>query len=204
MTFIKSRKRLIKLKTISKKARPNIEYGGSLAKKRRRSLRPLNPKKSHHITLKSYQAIGKRSLFRHKKMILKILRKNSERYRVKVYEYAIQGNHLHLLVKGKSREELQNFFRVFAGHTAQNILKDFPILTQNLPAKGGAPETKKECRKNQRKFWSYLIYTRIVQWGRDFKNVVHYIEKNTLELLGLITYVRRPLFKNLYVQLNTT
>lgn len=78
---------------------PKNEHGGSLALNKRRARRPLKIKQSHHLTMKSHHAIGSRSLFRHKKMILGILKKNSYRFHVKVYKFAIQGNHLHLLVK---------------------------------------------------------------------------------------------------------
>ena len=116
------------------------------------------------------------------------MRKAARLFNVKVYEYAIQGNHLHLLIKGPDRESLQNFFRVFAGHTAQNILKLHPLKPKELHTfteRGGA-HTKKGCKKNQRKFWSYLLYSRVVSWGRDFKNVARYIEKNTREALRLV------------------
>lgn len=189
----------LKFKT---KSRQKKQHGGSLAVKKRRSRRPLNLKQSHHITMKSHHAIGARSLFRHKKMILKIIRKFSARFRVKVYDYAIQGNHIHMLVKAKTREELQNFFRVVAGHTAQKILQEHPLKQDaggapgqsDVRSSGGAPSRRgrgKGCAKNQRKFWSYLLYSRIVSWGRDFKNVIAYIEKNTLELLQLIAYQPR-------------
>jgi REP element-mobilizing transposase RayT len=127
-------------------------------------------------------------------MILSLIKKNSQKFQVTVYEYAIQGNHMHLLVKARSREDLQNFFRVLAGHTAQKILKEYP-LKQNA---GGAPDQAKTraprkpgCMKNQRRFWSYLIYSRVVSWGREFKTVLAYIQKNTLELLKMITYEPR-------------
>jgi len=62
------------------------------------------------------------------------MKKYSVRFQVKIYEYAIQGNHIHLLIKARSREGMQNFFRVIAGHSAQQILREFP-LNQNA---GGA------------------------------------------------------------------
>jgi REP element-mobilizing transposase RayT len=173
-----------KLKSKQKRKK---EHGGSLAVGRRRRTRPLNIKLSHHITMKSHHAIGKRSLFRHKKLILSIIHKNSFYFHVKVYEYAIQGNHLHLLVKAQTREGLQNFFRVVAGHCAQKILELCPLKLQA----GGAPDRSKGCLKNQRKFWSYLLYSRIVAWGREFKTVTNYIQKNTLELLQIIAYQPR-------------
>jgi len=177
--------------TQTKKSRQ--EHGGSLAIGRRRKARPLNIKRSHHITLKSIHAVGPRSLFRHKKMILSLMKKYSVRFQVKVYEYAIQGNHIHLLIKAQSREGMQNFFRVIAGHSAQRILKEFP-LNQNA---GGAPGNggqKVGCKKNQRVFWSYLVYSRVVSWGQEFDTVTAYIQKNTLELLQIIAY--QPRFKS--------
>ncbi len=192
------------------------EHGGSLAVRKRRSRRPLNMRLSHHITMKSHHAIGKRSLFRHKKMILSLMKKNAYRFQVKIVEYAIQGNHLHMLVRAQSREGLQNFFRVIAGHSAQKILQKFPL--QNTPGgapsksgekaaggaqrkngemrAGGAPTGSEEqsqvgCAKNRRKFWSFLLYSRVVSWGRDFSAVVSYIQRNTLELLQIIAYKPR-------------
>ncbi len=162
-------------------------HGGSLAVKKRRSRRPLNIKQSHHITMKSHHAVGPRSLFRHKKLILGLIKKNSVRFRVKIYECAIQGNHIHLLVKAQTREGMQNFFRVVAGHTAQEILKRCPL--NQMP--GGAPRDAKSCLKNQRKFWSYLLFSRVVKWGREFKIVLSYVQKNTLELLQIIAYQTR-------------
>ncbi len=122
------------------------------------------------------------------------MKKASALFRVKVYEYAICGNHIHILIKGPDRESIQNFFRVFAGHTAQRILKICPPPPSAGGARSlreGAPEAITGCKKNQRKFWSYLLYSRIVSWGREFKTVRQYIQKNTLEALHLIAYQKR-------------
>ena len=191
-----------------KELRPKKDHGGSLAVQKRRAKRPLNIKQSHYITMKSYHAVGARSLFRHKKLILGLIKKNAFKFHIKVYEYAIQGNHLHLLVKAQTREGLQNFFRVVAGHVAQRILKEYPLSSKDLALKqssGGAPKENerraKACKKNQRKFWSYLLYSRIVSWGREFRTVMGYIQKNTLELLQIIAYQPRTMLKMAHQQL---
>lgn len=175
------------------------QHGGSLAVQKRRARRPLNMRQTHHITMKSYYAVGARSLFRHKKMLLALMKKNSCRFRIKVIEYAIQGNHIHLLVKAQFRDDLQNFFRVIAGHSAQKILRDHPIIKAPGDARpqsgsqppGVASKKGQGCKKNRRQFWSYLLYSRIVSWGRDFRAVVSYIQKNTMELLKMIAYEPR-------------
>lgn len=162
------------------------ELGGSLSLGKRRSRRPINTKNPLHITLRSDLAKGQRSLVKHKILIRKTALKASKRFRVQIYEKAICGNHLHLLVRGKSKTDIQNFFRVLAGHIAQEILKQFPLSDKE---RGGA--LKKGCKKNQRKFWSVLLYSRIVSWGKDFNNVTNYIIQNILEALGLIPYQTR-------------
>jgi hypothetical protein len=60
-------------------------------------------------------------------MIRAVLRKAARLFQIKVYRVAICGNHLHFLVRGHRREDLQNFFRVLSGHVAQNILREFPV-----------------------------------------------------------------------------
>ena len=154
--------------------------------------------------------MGPRSLFRHKKLILSILRKNQQRFNVKVYTYAMAGNHLHLLIKGRTRVDIQNFFRVFASPTAQRILLECPLIlkpggapqipgipqvpvngSRQRSTKGCGDKVNKGCKKNQRRFWKFLIYSRVVTWGREFKRVCEYIEKNVLEALHLIAYEPR-------------
>jgi REP element-mobilizing transposase RayT len=164
------------------------EHGGALSVGRRRSRRPLSAKDAHHVTLRSEFAIGERSLLRHRPLIEGVIKKASRRFNIKVYRQAICRNHIHLLVKGKRRVDLQNFFRVFAGHIAQGILTFHPYKPHE---EGGAPARKKGCKKNQRKFWQLLIYSRVLTWGREFKTVADYIMQNTLEALHLIAYSPR-------------
>jgi REP element-mobilizing transposase RayT len=166
----------------------NKEHGGIHSYKTRRSRRTLSTKHSLHITLRSNLAVRQRSLLSNQAIVRKVLKKASSLFQVKVYRYAICGNHLHLQIRGTRREDIQNFFRVFAGHTAQEILRKFPLPKQ---PSGGAP--KKTCKKNQRKFWDLLIYSRILSWGREYRNVARYILQNMLEALNLIAYKpRRP------------
>ena len=176
--------------------------------KSRRSRRPLSSKHPLHLTLRSDFAHGPRSLVKHRALINYIGRKFSRRFGVRIYRQAICGNHLHLLVRGTSRVGLQNFFRVFAGHIAQQILRTAPVThAERCKTRGGAPtnhkaSTKKPishpeqttrpgCKKNQRQFWALLTYTRLLTWGREFNSVAQYILQNTLETLKLIAYQPR-------------
>ncbi len=166
------------------------EHGGAHSLGRRRGRRPMDTRKPLHITLRSELALGSRSLLRHRPLILRIVAKASRRFHVRVYRAAICGNHLHFLVRGYHRRDLQNFFRVVAGHIAQEILRQFPLA-------GGAPDERRKspvgCKKNRRKFWALLLYSRVLTWGREFKTVVRYIEQNILEALYLIAYQPRKI-----------
>lgn len=68
-------------------------------------------------------------------MIYKVLHKVSRRFKIKIYQQAICGNHIHLLVRGRQRFAIQNFFRVLAEHVAQKILELHPM-------------TEHECRRS--------------------------------------------------------
>jgi REP element-mobilizing transposase RayT len=196
------------------------EHGGIHSLGRRRSRRPITTKEPLHITLHSDFAKGSRSLLRHRPLINHVIQKASKRFGIRVYQRAICGNHIHLLIRGRCRTDIQNFFRVVAGHIAQGILQEFPLLESEHTCvvsavggahrdapdtrRGGAPharevhkdankktEKTKGCVKNQRKFWALLIYSRVVTWGREYKTVMNYIHKNILEALNLIAYTPR-------------
>lgn len=121
-----------------------LEHGGHITLGRRRRKRPLDVKKPHHLVLKSDFAYGQRMLTRHRPLIKRILQKAKKRFDIKVYEFAIVSNHIHVLAKGRTRSDLQNFFRVVAGHTAQEILRQHPISAKErsravVSTRGGAP-----------------------------------------------------------------
>lgn len=179
------------MKQLSFFAKARGEHGGSLALSKRRSRRPINIKNPVHLVLRSDLANGSRSLLRNQVLILRILQKFSWRFRIRVYEKAICGNHIHLVVRAHSRRDLQNFFRVFAGQVAQEILLKFPLQKREEKAfvglRGGTPMHL----KNQRTFWSLLLYSRIVGWGRDLRGVIAYVIQNTKEALGLVAYKKR-------------
>lgn len=168
--------------------RASREHGGVLSVGKRRGRRPLSTGEALHLTLRSDHAKGARSLLKHRDLIDAIAKKASRRFNVKIYRQAICGNHVHFLIKGKRRKDLQNFFRVFAGHIAQSILRRVPMSPAEVKLQRG-------CAKNQRKFWQLLSYTRVLSWGREFRNVADYIVRNVLESLNLIAYQPRKALK---------
>jgi len=179
-----------------KEAASRKEHGGTLLLGKRRSRRPLSIKSPLHLVLRSDFAMGARCLLRHRPLINAIIDKAVKKFGVSIYERAIVSNHIHLLIRAKNRTQLQNFFRVVAGHIAQEILRKIPIAFGEKPsAAGGASSSQtlppKKLREKENKFWQTRIYSRILSWGREFKTVKAYVIQNTLEALGIMTYKTR-------------
>ncbi len=87
-------------------------------------------------------------------------------YNLTVYEFTNVGNHLHLLVKAKTKRELQTFLRVFPQK----------VIFLVTGTKKGQPVGK---------FFHTHVFSRLVDWGRDFQNLKFYFTKNFLESEGV-------------------
>jgi REP element-mobilizing transposase RayT len=145
-------------------ATPRIEHGGEVRLRRRKLTRPIDTRRPLHVVLRSTRARGAWSLRTRVNdgLIRATLRRYARRYAVRLYEFANAGNHLHLLLRPTCRIGLQNFLRVFAGVSARLVTR----------ARKGRPIGR---------FWDFLAYSRIVQWGRDFFGVRTYVRDNELE-----------------------
>lgn len=149
--------------------RKMTEYGGSIRKNKRKVARPFDSKKSIHFVMQSSFAKGPLSLSipKNKKMIQNLINALSKKYSIQIHSYANVGNHLHLLVQTKSKQSLRaraqiaNFIRELSGRIAFKIMN----------AKKGKTG----------KFWDQLTYSKIVEWGRQFKTITGYLLFNDLE-----------------------
>ena len=88
-------------------------------------------------------------------------------YGVKVYRFSNVGNHLHFLLKFKTREGFRAFTRHVAGAVSMMI---------TCARKGDALK---------KPFWDLLPFTRIVSWGREFETLKTYLLRNLLESWGI-------------------
>ena len=129
--------------------------------------RPIATKRPMHLIFRSSRAVGKWSFLhaKNQEKVEELLEKTARRFGVRVYRFANVGNHFHLLVQARQKRDLQNFLRVFA----QGVV----FLVTG--AKKGNPIGK---------FWDALAYSRIVEWGKDWKGMLTYLGKNLLEGRG--------------------
>jgi REP element-mobilizing transposase RayT len=155
---------------------PNKKYfGGSLLKGNARGKRPMGKRSALHLVLRSDLAKGNLSLLHpdRAKLIQDLIYRFANKFAVKVYRYANSGNHLHLLVRPHNRYAYRNFIKTITGLIARLTLK-----VERGRAKG-------------LKFWSVKPFSRIVEFGKDYKGLCSYILQNTLEALRLISYKPR-------------
>jgi REP element-mobilizing transposase RayT len=144
---------------------PRVSHGGAPSIRKRKTIRPFSPNIPVHLVLRSKRAKGMWSLLHRKNQakVNSMVYVYAHRFKVKVYRMANVGNHLHLLVKAAEKKHLADYLRVLAGRIAVAV--------------SGAQKYIKRIGR----FWDYLYWSRLVNWGRDFYNVRKYVLANELE-----------------------
>ena len=144
------------------------EHGGTLSQGRRKRERPLDPRRPLHVILRSTRAKDGWSMLRarHERRIKHLVHAVARHHGVRIYRFANSGNHLHLVIHATKREGYQNYLRSLSGLIARAVTG-----ARKGHAKG--------------RFWDALAYSRVVEWGRDLKNLNFYVILNELEGLGI-------------------
>lgn len=148
-------------------------FGGILLKGRRKSQRPLSHKHPIHLVLRSDKARGNASFFLFRKQIDKMINTQAKKFGVRIYQRAIQSNHIHFVLKIHNRKLYRYFISALTGAMALRVSRGAGLKKQN------------------RTFWLARPFTRIINWGRDYRGVLKYLTQNTLEALGFIPYTPR-------------
>jgi REP element-mobilizing transposase RayT len=153
-------------------ARTRLEHGGGTGSGKRKEERPFSRRTPLHVTFRSPHARGAWSLRKRANEVAvdEELERAARRFGVKIYERAVLAMHIHLLLRARTREGLQNFLRMVGGRIVQRVT--------------GA----RKGRRNEEDFWDELAYSRVVSWGREFELVRRYIVHNLYETMGLIAF----------------
>ena len=159
----------------------SFAHGGELAKGKRKTVRPLDLKQALHVVLRSTRAQGVFSLLHPNNCdhVHGFTYRIARRLGVRIYRYANVGNHIHLLVRVSSRIMWKRFIRELAGGIAIIVTgaKKGAALTR--------PKSNALAEGAKRGFWDHLTFTRIVLFGKDFKNLCNYMVKNLFEAAGV-------------------
>lgn len=156
------------------KAQRTIAHGGEHTLGKRKLRRPFDPKQALHIVLRSSKARGAWSMLdpNHARNIHSHTYKLANRWGVRIYRYANVGNHIHLLIRARSRTIFQRFLRELAGA--------IPIIVT-----GAKKSAALERNAQKRGFWDYLAFSRIVHFGRDYERILEYFAKNLFDAAGI-------------------
>ncbi|MEQ1666219.1 MAG: transposase [Bdellovibrionales bacterium] len=153
----------------------NIKYfgGAALNKSNPKIARPLSIKRPMHLVMRSSKARGAYSLLNKSREVFNVIYNQGRIHGVKIYRYANAGNHLHIVILPRSTWAYKKFIRSITGLIARLIMRVERGKAKNI------------------KFWDQRPFTRIVEWGRDFKRVSNYLLQNTLEAIGFVAYIPR-------------
>ncbi len=171
-------------------------HGGALLAGKRKSLRPLTSKDSIHFVLRSAWATKQNSFLtpRNRREINFLIDHFAKKFGVRVYERAINSNHIHLLLKITNRTLYRAFIRALSGKIASHVMnyQSFETFKRfKIQNEGGDGSLNLQKAHKEQAFWEYRPFSRIVNWGRDYKNCLAYLKKNLLEALGFIPYTER-------------
>jgi len=143
----------------------SMEFGGSLLKGKRKSKRPLTKKNPIHFVLKSEKAKRNLSFVNHKSSLEKIIARVCKDHHIKLYEMAINFDHIHLVVRLPNVSAYAGWIKALSSLIVQTIARRTKRVLTN--------------------FFTLRPYSRIITWGRQFKRVLEYQVLNQMEIFGL-------------------
>lgn len=147
---------------------PKVEFGGSLLLNKRKTMRPLCTKRPHHLILKA-EDLKLRfpgvSFTKVRAKVSKIIKHHAGKHGVSIDSHSVNWNHMHLSIRFKHRINYVRFIRAVTAHVVLELSKHFGIRLKNL--------------------FNLRPFTRVVEWGRAYKNLLRYIQINILESEGI-------------------
>ena len=159
-----------------------LEYGGEKSVGRRKTMRPFDRKRAMHATFRATKAVGAWSMHnrRHKGFVYGLAERIALESNVRLYRVVNVGNHIHVVLKARSRRDFQRFLRVFGGRIAMLV----------TGARKGKPVSKKGER-----FWDLPVHTKIISFGKQWDRLTKYMEKNLYEAEGARAMLVMPSFE---------
>lgn len=157
-------------------------------------------------------------------VIKQILVRFSKKFGVRIYQQAINSNHVHLVLRITNRTLSAGFikavsgqitshtvrqqsFRVFALARLQKAAGDGSKTLQQSQAGGGTAGIStaglsNEMAKHQKPegFWQFRPFSRVISWGRDFKSCISYLKQNTLEAFDFMNYKLRRNYYSAWIK----
>ncbi|WP_413294253.1 transposase [Bdellovibrio sp. HCB185ZH] len=144
-------------------------HGGTLRKSAKgRGARPLSSRDPLHLVFKVNKNAVKGGLRspRNFALINRLIKKYSIRFFVKIEQFSVQTDHVHILARSATRAQMKSFLRVLAGQFAQ-------VLTDTFASRSEGPRV-----------WKYRPFSRVIKGYKPYLIVRDYIQLNELEVKG--------------------
>jgi REP element-mobilizing transposase RayT len=106
-------------------------FGGALLEGKRKSLRPLSTRDPVHLVMRSTFAKGPDSFLakRNRGGIDKYISIFAKRFQIRVYQRAIVGNHIHLVIRFPHRNQYKAFIKALSGKIAHHVMGEQSFKT---------------------------------------------------------------------------
>ena len=174
-------------------------FGGSLLKGHAKVARPLSTKEPIHLVMKSKQAIGVRSMLHsyNVKKIDYVIRRQAKSSGITIYQLVNVGNHLHLVIRITNLFLYDRFIRSTTGIIARHVTKQQRrgglkfLSPAKLKASGAGGGSQVPAGRESTalavvgrqllpsdRFWDARPFTRLIAWGRDYRHIKNYMDKN--------------------------
>jgi REP element-mobilizing transposase RayT len=153
---------------LSSEMKARLVHGGRVGLGKRKERRPIAIKRPMHVTLHTSYRLAS-----HRRFLIQLLKEESKRSKVRIYEQSLNSNHLHLATLSATRQGFKRFLSVISGRIAQRV----------TGSRKGQPLEKK--------FWDHIPFSRIVEWGVALRQLIAYIRQNQSEAFGIIPYTPR-------------
>lgn len=157
---------------LSPELKLRVVHGGELSVGKRKTARPIATNRAMHVIIRSSHAKGQWS-FRSRRnapAIKALVSRFARQFGVRFYHWSINSNHLHFAIRPSTRAGLTGFLSALSGGVSQ-------VVT-------GARKGKALGFR----FFDHIPFTRIVEWGRAFKNLLAYVQLNVDEAAGRVPY----------------
>jgi len=138
------------------------KFGGELLVGKRKTARPLSTKEPIELVLKS---AGNNVFSPGDRRIENLFRRQASKYKIKLYRVSLVWNHVHLLIKISDRDDYKAFIRTVTAELVRLISR-----IRNVDLTG---------------LFNLRPFTKIISWGREFRNMHEYHDLNEMEAFGL-------------------
>jgi len=148
-------------------------FGGELLLGKRKEKRPLSDKKPMHLIMRSDSV---KVFTPTNKSLKNLIFRTAEKYSIKIYELALNHTHIHFVMKLKNKSSYNAFIRKLTSKMAISI--------RRFLKKSGFNNNRYRNLSDIITILTHRPFTRILEWGKDFRNCIGYVILNISESMG--------------------